>query len=471
MRAESRRPTPHLGALAHDRNRYKHKAPDFYALGQQYAEFRHYLRNVDDVNCRASLAWDDPFAVRELTKTLLLHDFGLHWEIPINRLCPPLPNRLNYLHWIEDLLRQADWSKFVGQEQDLKTTAVNEEIVSGIDVGTGANCIYALLGATMNKWRFIATEIDAESFACAKENVSRNHLEAFITVKRTHTNRLLAEPLEGEPLGHKFHFVMCNPPFFDNMDEADTNPESSCMGSTNEMVFPGGEVAFIGRMIADSKDLQNRVLWFTSMVGRKASLRKLLALLRETKVRSTRTTEFFQGRTKRWGIAWTFAEDVADTLSVKVLGKRKEAHRKQELRFRLPLKSEEAAHGCTSVAEVHMRIREFVDSADGLQLLTESKGQTNQGTEHEECRDRRRFRLEQHKPNQETPDDGLTQVHCAGRVDVLSLNDNEGGFEVFIAFEEGKRAAFWTIVDMLQAATIRTGRQWRRALRQQQYHQ
>ena len=118
-----------------------------------------------------------------------------------------------------------------------------------------------------------------------------------------------------------------------------------------------------------------------------------------------------------------------------------------------------------------MRIREFVDSVDGLQLLTESKGQTNQGTEHEESRDRQRFRLEQHKPNQETPDDGLTQVHCAGRVDVLSLNDDEGGFEVSIAFEEGRRAAFWTIADMLQAATIRTGRQWRRALRQQQHHQ
>ncbi|CAI5708430.1 unnamed protein product [Hyaloperonospora brassicae] len=471
MRAESRRPTPHLGASTHDRNRYKHSAPDFYALGQQYTEFGRYLRNVDDVKCRASLAWDDPFAVRELTKTLLLHDFGLHWEIPINRLCPPLPNRLNYLHWIEDLLSQADWSKFVGNEQDPKAIAMDKETVCGIDVGTGASCIYALLGATMNKWKFIATEIDAESFACAKENVSRNHLEALISVKRTHTNKLLAEPLEDEPLKHKFHFVMCNPPFFDNMDEADTNPESSCMGSPNEMVFPGGEVAFIGQMIVESKDLQNRVLWFTSMVGRKASLRKLLALLREMKVRSTRTTEFFQGRTKRWGVAWTFAECVADMTSGKVLGKRKEAHRRQGLCFRVPLRSEAARHGCTSAAAVHTRICEFVDTADGLQLLKETTDQGEGGTEDEGRCDRQRYRLEQHESAQETSDINSTEVRCAGRVEILASNDSEGGFEVSIVFEEGNRAAFWTLADMLQAATIRTGRQWRRAHRQQEHYQ
>lgn len=190
-------------------------------------------------------------------------------------------------------------------------------VVRGIDVGTGANCIYALLGATMNKWKFVATEIDSESYECAKENVARNHLEAMISVKRTHSNKLLVEPLQDEPPERKFHFVMCNPPFFDNMDEADTNPDASCMGSANEMVFPGGEVAFIGRMIEESVELQTRVLWFTSMIGRKSSLRKLLALLREKQVQSTRTTEFFQGRTKRWGIAWTFSADVMNDPSVR----------------------------------------------------------------------------------------------------------------------------------------------------------
>ncbi|KAG6610656.1 putative methyltransferase METT10D [Phytophthora cinnamomi] len=396
MRGERRRPTPHLGALAHDRNRYKDSPPDFYALGQQYPEFKQYLRNVDEAKCRASLAWDDPFAVRELTKTLLLHDFGLEWEIPINRLCPPLPNRLNYLHWIEDLLSQAACKSFVEQTagENHQPSTTEEMLVSGIDVGTGANCIYALLGATMNKWKFIATEIDSDSYECAKKNVVRNHLETVISVKRTHTNKLLMEPLQDEPPDRRFHFVMCNPPFFDHMNEADTNPDASCMGSANEMVFPGGEVAFIGSMIAESVELQTRVLWFTSMVGRKSSLRKLLAMLREKQVRSTRTTEFFQGRTKRWGIAWTFSSDVMDDPSTKVLGKRKEAHRRQELCFQVPLHSQEVQFGCVSIQDVVQRIREFVDTKEELKLSEDEHDESEK-----ESSTWLMFRLEQDRPN------------------------------------------------------------------------
>lgn len=40
MRGAKRRPTPHLGALLHDRNRYKDNPPDFYALGSLYPSFR-----------------------------------------------------------------------------------------------------------------------------------------------------------------------------------------------------------------------------------------------------------------------------------------------------------------------------------------------------------------------------------------------------------------------------------------------
>jgi hypothetical protein len=34
--------------------------------------------------------WEDPVAARSLTKTLLHHDFGLEWDLPIERLCPPV---------------------------------------------------------------------------------------------------------------------------------------------------------------------------------------------------------------------------------------------------------------------------------------------------------------------------------------------------------------------------------------------
>jgi 23S rRNA A1618 N6-methylase RlmF len=39
-----------------------------------------------------------------VTYALLKHDFGLGLEIPIDQLCPPVPNRANYIYWLHDLL-------------------------------------------------------------------------------------------------------------------------------------------------------------------------------------------------------------------------------------------------------------------------------------------------------------------------------------------------------------------------------
>lgn len=56
--------------------------------------------------------------------------------------------------------------------------------------------------------------------------------------------------------GEKFDFCMCNPPFFETMEEAGLNPKTSCGGTMQEMVCPGGENAFITRIIEDSVQLR-----------------------------------------------------------------------------------------------------------------------------------------------------------------------------------------------------------------------
>lgn len=63
----------------------------------------------------------EPEAVRALTCTLLKEDFGLSIEIPLERLIPTVPLRLNYIHWVEDLTD--------GQKQPRR----------GIDIGTAAS--------------------------------------------------------------------------------------------------------------------------------------------------------------------------------------------------------------------------------------------------------------------------------------------------------------------------------------------
>lgn len=47
-------------------------------------------------------------------------------------------------------------------------------------LGTGASCIYPLLGATMNSWYFLATEVDDICFDYATKNVEQNNLSDLI---------------------------------------------------------------------------------------------------------------------------------------------------------------------------------------------------------------------------------------------------------------------------------------------------
>lgn len=65
------------------------------------------MREDPDTN-HATIDWKDPEAVRELTRVMLRHDFGIEWNVPLNRLCPPVPNRLNYVCWLADLMKLRD---------------------------------------------------------------------------------------------------------------------------------------------------------------------------------------------------------------------------------------------------------------------------------------------------------------------------------------------------------------------------
>jgi hypothetical protein len=109
--------------------------------------------------------------------------------------------------------------------------------------------------------------------------------------------------------GERFAFTMCNPPFFEDIAEAGRNPRTACGGSTAEMVCAGGEGAFVARHIAESATpaLRHAVHWFTTMCGKKATLRASVAALRAARAPAVRTTVFSQGRTQRWGLAWSWS--------------------------------------------------------------------------------------------------------------------------------------------------------------------
>ncbi|CEJ62202.1 hypothetical protein PMG11_10710 [Penicillium brasilianum] len=282
------------------RNLYKNDI-DFAALALQSRDFAKHLR------FNGQLDFHDETAVRQLTISLLQHDFGLKVELPADRLCPPVPNRLNYIIWVQDLLDSAS-----GTVHD--TYDPDREVV-GLDVGTGCCSIYPLLGCkTRPKWKFVATDIDEQNARTAQENISRNELDSRIQI------------LKPDPEGPLFpldklayttlDFTMCNPPFYASQEEmlssAETKshvPFSACTGAAVEMIAPGGEVEFVTRMIEESLQLRDRIQWYTSMLGKLSSVTKLVELLIEHNNHNYAVTEFVQGsKTKRWALAWSWGD-------------------------------------------------------------------------------------------------------------------------------------------------------------------
>lgn len=51
------------------------------------------------------------------------------------------------------------------------------------------------------------------------------------------------------------------------------------------------------------------------MVGRKSNLKILVSKLRDVGVTVVKTTEFVQGQTRRWGLAWSFLPPLGKIVS------------------------------------------------------------------------------------------------------------------------------------------------------------
>ena len=145
---------------------------------------------------------------RELTRALLKEDFDLEWTIPDNHLCPGITGHINYLNEIHELLSiDPAYSE-------------KQSTITGIDVGTGASCIYPLLGHRLYTWKFIATDIDPESITNSRQLIELNGLQSSIQcIQRSKEDCMLKDLLEKES---SVSFTMCNPPFFGSFDEVST---------------------------------------------------------------------------------------------------------------------------------------------------------------------------------------------------------------------------------------------------------
>lgn len=94
-----------LNKYMHPRNPYKTKKPNFKELAIKYPEFREKV--TQNLSGKVILDFKDPDALRALTVALLRDDFDLKVNLPIDRLIPTVPQRLNYILWLEDIFDQA----------------------------------------------------------------------------------------------------------------------------------------------------------------------------------------------------------------------------------------------------------------------------------------------------------------------------------------------------------------------------
>lgn len=246
----------------------------------------------------------NPECVRSLSKCCLHKDFNLDIELPPLKLLPTIPLRLNYLLWIEDLLQHA---------------RISEPIV-GVDIGCGASCIYCLLAVRMNvNWKMFALEIDSNNIKFAQDNIDRNHLGDNIKVITQDDSSKLFSKLFQENSQQK-SFCLCNPPFFSSPIEV-TNavnrtgkrkrPRSQNAGTSSELVYEdGGELGFAQKILEESLELRNKIQIYSTMFGCKKNLLNFMDELRKQKIDNCTTTVFSQGKTSRWGVAWSFHHEI-----------------------------------------------------------------------------------------------------------------------------------------------------------------
>nr|WP_300932294.1 23S rRNA (adenine(1618)-N(6))-methyltransferase RlmF [Prosthecobacter sp.] len=282
----------------HPRNRFntRYDFPQLIACCPALAAFVKSNAYGDD-----SINYADPLAVKVLNQALLKQGYGLeHWDIPPGYLCPPIPGRSDYIHHLADLIALRRGPS-----------------VRVLDIGTGANCIYPLIGASEYGWSFVGAEIDAVAWRWAQKMVGANPSVTGLIECRLQKSE--AQYFQGIiKQGEHFDLTMCNPPFHASAAEAaegtlrkqrnlgGKKTGLNFGGKANELWCEGGELGFIRRMIEESAGFAGQCGWFTTLVSKSEHLPRLEQALRRVKAAQVKVIDMAQGQKKSRILAWRF---------------------------------------------------------------------------------------------------------------------------------------------------------------------
>lgn len=302
----------------HPRNLHIH-GYDFAALAESVPALAGYT--VEKFG-RITIDFTNPAAVKCLNQALLKHHYRVQqWDLPQGFLCPSVPGRADYIHHLADLLA-ADNGGIIPTGKKL----------IGLDIGTGANLVYPIIGSASYGWQVVGSEVDKTALNCARLIASSNPaLSKLIKLReQSEPTSIFAGVIHPQD---QFAFTMCNPPFHASAQDAvqgssnkianlarnrqkrtgiktasfKTGPVSlNFAGQATELWCEGGELAFVKRMISESQNHTQQVGWFTSLISNKDHLKPLCNMLEGMPVSAVKTINMAQGNKVSRFLAWRY---------------------------------------------------------------------------------------------------------------------------------------------------------------------
>jgi 23S rRNA (adenine1618-N6)-methyltransferase len=299
---------PSEKTFLHPRNPHR-LAYDFPRLTKVCPDLAAFVR--PGPNGQSTIDFGDPAALKSLNRALLVTYYGLvWWDIPAGSLCPPIPGRADYIHHVADLLAEGRPGGPPHGPQVLV-----------LDIGVGANCIYPLIGRHEYGWRFVGSDCNAQALAAARRIVEATPgLDQAIELRLQPDRLAIFAGVMGPE--ERFDLSLCNPPFHPSAQAARQangrrrakqgldgrpGPALNFGGQADELWCPGGELAFIRRMIAESAQHGRQCRWFTSLVSSRDSLPGIHAQLKNSRVAESRIIPLATGQKASRIVAWRFA--------------------------------------------------------------------------------------------------------------------------------------------------------------------
>lgn len=297
----------------HPRNRHRERY-DFDALIQTSAALAPYVKL--NAYGDASIDFADAPSVKALNQALLKQFYAVDvWDIPQHYLCPPIPGRADYLHYLADLLAESHGEVPHGAS------------VRVLDIGVGANMIYPLIGTREYGWQFVGADIDAKALRNAQQMIDANALGGVIALRlQTKPASIFKGVIQA---GELFALTMCNPPFHGSLAEAHAGTQRKWRGLGKhvakrsggdkravlnfggqgaELYCAGGEEVFLTAMVSESRQYATQCVWFTSLVSKATNLPGVYRALKKVQAREVKTIAMTQGQKQSRIVAWTFMD-------------------------------------------------------------------------------------------------------------------------------------------------------------------